>query len=208
MHYVRVLGVTPGELGLEAGAQLFVHLVDELDVSQAGSVGRYDDDRAEQTDLGVGKSEGINALGKVEHRVHEETRVATVVDGFALQYLAVQADHAAGLGVEQARQSHQQYLEHTRLKQRYLVFLVEVLEAGYQFGELDDSSYRGREPLREVLQELLLSGQWLWIWVQRTRLQQQAEVTVAISIDLVVEPPYFGPCAGKKGTIRTEKKVK
>lgn len=114
--YVRMLRMILSENGLKSVAKLVVHTLDEIGVSETRSVGRYDNDRTKQTELGVRQSQSVDPLGEVEHRVHEETGVAAVVNRFSLEHLTVQAYHTVRLGVEHTRETHEEHLEDTGLQ--------------------------------------------------------------------------------------------
>ena len=170
---VRVLGMVLREDCLEGVPQLVVHALDQLGVAQPRPVGGDHDNGTEEAEFGVRQPQRVHPLGEVEHRVHEETGVAAVVDGLSLQHLPVQAYHAVRLGVEHASEPDEQHLENARLQQRHLIVLRQQAESRDAFREFDHAADRGREPLREILQQLLLAGQRLGVRVQGACLQPQ-----------------------------------
>lgn len=94
------------------------------------------------------------------------------------QHLSIQTDHGGGLGIEHARQTHQQHFEHAGLQQRHLVVLRQQRESGNPFGELHYAANGRREAFAEVLEQLLLSSQWLRVRIQWTRLEKNKLIII------------------------------
>lgn len=171
MHDIGLTWMILVNNNLKSGFQLVVHLFDKLRIAESGPIGGDNDHRTEETDFGVRQTEGIHAFGEIKHRVHEKTRVWTVVNRVTFQHLSVQTDHAGGLRIEHTRQSHKQHLEHSGFQQGNLIILGQKGESRNALREFDDTTDCWRESLREVLEELLLTSQGLGVRVQGASLK-------------------------------------
>lgn len=165
---LRLIGPVLGHNILQTALETRVHLLDQLQVAETGSVGCDQNDGAEESDLGVRQVHRVHALRKVEGRIDQEAGIGAVLDGVPPHHLPVQADDRVDRRVEHADEPHEEGVEEAGLQQRELVVLGEQLEAGNHAGKVNDTPDNVGESLRELLLRLQLRG-----GIQRTGLQQR-----------------------------------